>query len=383
MPWQEVNVMTLRREFVELAAQEGANVSELCRRYEISRKTGYKWLGRGGGGSGRPAALQDRSRRPLHCPHQTEAALEQEVVKLRLRHPCWGGRKIAWRLGELGQAPLTPSTVTRILHRHGLIEPEASERAAPVKRFEHERPNAMWQMDFKGTFQTLAGSCLPLTVLDDHSRFNLVLNANARTDTASVKPLLVQAFERYGLPVRINTDNGPPWGAPSAVEAGLTELTIWMIRLGILVSHSRPAHPQTNGKIERFHQTLKKEVLAARHFADHAQVQRSFDTWRTTYNCERPHEALGGRTPAQRFTPSPWHLPACLPEIHYPATDTVLIVGCNGVIRFQGRRLQVCRALRRLPIGLRPDPNVDGRFDAYFCHHKFMSLDLASNTVQT
>src|SRR6267142_2511543 len=126
MPWQEVNVMTLRREFVELAAQEGANVSELCRRYEISRKTGYKWLGRGGAGSGRAAALQDRSRRPLHCPQQTEAALEREVVKLRLRHPCWGGRKIAWRLAELGQAPLTPSTVTRILHRHG-------QRQAPAR----------------------------------------------------------------------------------------------------------------------------------------------------------------------------------------------------------------------------------------------------------
>src|SRR5258706_7953678 len=116
MPWQEVNVMTLRREFVELAAQEGANVSELCRRYEISRKTGYKWLGRGGGGSGRPPALQDRSRRPLHCPQQTEAALEREGVKLRLRHPCLGGRKNAWRPGELRPAPPTPRTVTRIPH---------------------------------------------------------------------------------------------------------------------------------------------------------------------------------------------------------------------------------------------------------------------------
>jgi transposase InsO family protein len=215
MPWQEVDTMMLRREFVELASQEGANVSELCRRHGISRKTGYKWLQRQGAGAGKLEALQDRSRRPEHCPHKTDSALEREVVKLRLRHPCWGGRKIAWRLAELGQARLTPSTVTRILHRHGLIEPEASARAAPLQRFEHERPNAMWQMDFKGTFETLAGACLPLTVLDDHSRFNLVLNANARTDTATVKPLLERAFERYGLPVRINTDNGPPWGAPS------------------------------------------------------------------------------------------------------------------------------------------------------------------------
>ena len=374
--------MSLRREFVELARQEGANMSELCRRYEISRKTGYKWLGRCSAESGRCAGLEDRSRRPAHSPNKTDATLEREVVKLRLRHPCWGGRKIAWRLAELGQAVLPPSTVTRILHRHGLIEPEASERAAPFKRFEHERPNAMWQMDFKGTFETLAGSCLPLTVLDDHSRFNLVLNANKHTDTKTVRSLLVNAFKRYGLPVRINTDNGPPWGSPSDVES-LTELAIWLIRLGITVSHSRPAHPQTNGKIERFHQTLKKEVLATRQFLDHSQVQRSFNKWRPIYNCERPHESLGGLAPAQRFTPSPLQLPKHLPEIHYPATDTVVIVGANGVIRFQGRRLQVTRSLRKLPIGLRPNPNSDGLFDAYFCHQKFMSLDLTSNTVET
>ena len=382
MPWQEMDTMLLRREFVELAGQEGANVSELCRHFEISRKTGYKWIERYGDGAGRPVALEDRSRRPVHSPRKTEEAIEREVVKLRLRHPAWGGRKIAWRLAELGQARLAPSTVTHVLHRHGLIEPEASEQATPFKRFEHEHPNAMWQMDFKGTFETLAGPCLPLTVLDDHSRFNLMLNANAKTDTDTVKALLVQAFKRYGLPVRINTDNGPPWGSPSDVES-LTELAIWLIRLGITVSHSRPAHPQTNGKIERFHQTLKKELLAARHFTDRTQVQGCFDIWRPVYNFERPHEALGGRTPAQRFTPSPLRLPKQLPEIHYPATDTVVTVGCNGVIRFQGRRLQVTRSLRKLPIGLRPNPNIDGVFDAYFCHQKFMSLDLTSNTVET
>jgi len=300
MPWSETTAMGERKKFIDDLLDRRYSMSELCGKYGISRKTGYKWLQRQGAGAGKLEALQDRSRRPEHCPHKTDSALEREVVKLRLRHPCWGGRKIAWRLAELGQARLTPSTVTRILHRHGLIEPEASARAAPLQRFEHERPNAMWQMDFKGTFETLAGACLPLTVLDDHSRFNLVLNANARTDTATVKPLLERAFERYGLPVRINTDNGPPWGAPSAVEAGLTELTIWMIRLGITVSHSRPAHPQTNGKIERFHQTMGREWAHGRSYASSDQRASLLGDWLQTYNHRRPHSSIGNRPPISR-----------------------------------------------------------------------------------
>jgi transposase InsO family protein len=383
MPWQEKSTMDIRREFVELASQEGANIRALCRRYEISPKTAYKWLGRFAQQDGQTAALADRSRRPLSSPRRSAPSLEEAVVQLRQQHPGWGGRKIARRLAVLGQGELAPSTVTGILHRHGLIDPEASEQATPWKRFEHERPNLLWQIDFKGDFLTFAGKCFPLTLIDDHSRFNLALEALDRTAAQHVQPVLERVMRRYGLPQRINTDNGPPWGAPSAADHGLSALAVWLIRLGVRVSHSRPYHPQTNGKIERFHRTLQREVLRERAYADHAEVQRHFDAWRSVYNCERPHEALDMAAPALRYAPSPVAFPDRLPDIEYPEADTIVTVGWNGIFRFKGRRWHTSNALHRLPIALRADPNVDGLFHGYFCHQPFMTLDLREQAPQT
>jgi transposase InsO family protein len=382
MPWQERNTVSIRLEFVRLARQEGANVRELCRGFQISPKTAYKWLGRYDEGQGDPASLQDRCRRPLTCQQRTSTELEAAVVRLREQHPSWGGRKIGRRMLVLHQVQLAPSTVTTILHRHGLISAEASQTAAPIQRFEHEQPNELWQMDFTGTFKTLAGQCLPLVVLDDHSRFNVALTANAKTTTGDIRPQLQAIFQRYGMPARINVDNGPPWGAPSAAH-GLTYLTVWLIRLGIAVSHSRPHHPQTNGKVERFHQTLQNEVLNGRQFVDHAQVQRAFDRWRRVYNLERPHEALGLRTPVERYRSSPLRMPQVLPEIQYQSGDTVLRVGPRSLIRFRGGRYPTSNALIGLPVALRPNPNKDGCFDLYFCHQRFGRLDLQDKPVDT
>lgn len=367
--------MSQRQEFVLLAQQEGANVRALCRQFGISPKTGYKWINRQLA-AGEQTVMQDRSRRPLNSPSRSAAALEQVAVDLRQTHPAWGGRKIARRLADLGHGTVAPSTVTRILHRHGLISAEASARARPWQRFEHDAPNSLWQIDFKGHFATLAGRCHPLTLLDDHSRFNLLLHAHARTDTAHVQPQLEAAFRRYGLPLRINADNGAPWGSPSASGGSLSELAIWLIRLGVRVSFSAPRHPQTNGKIERFHRSFKAEVLDGQHFCDHARAQQAFDAWRPVYNCERPHEALQMQPPISRYRPSP--LPFCerLPPIEYPAGDEVHTVGWNGFIRFRGRRLRTAHALHRLPVGIRPSPEHDGLFDVYFCHQRFMQIDL-------
>jgi len=210
MAWMEKSTVSLRQEFVWLAAQEGANKRELCRRFGISPKTGYKWLARAADEG--PAPLADRSRRPHTSPARSGQAIEQAVLALRQEHPAWGGRKIARRLADLGQAPLAPSTVTHILHRHGLITAQASLAARPWQRFEHDAPNSLWQIDFKGHFPTLAGRCHGLTLLDDHSRFNLLLGALSRTDTAGVQAQLTQVFRHYGLPLRINADNGPPIG---------------------------------------------------------------------------------------------------------------------------------------------------------------------------
>lgn len=379
MVWMEKSTVSLRQEFVRLASLDGANKRELCRRFGISPKTGYKWLARSD--DALPSALADRSRRPHTSPAQSSAATEQAVLGLRREHPAWGGRKIARRLADLGQARLAPSTVTHILHRHGLITPEASQAAQPWHRFEHDAPNSLWQIDFKGHFATLVGRCHGLTLLDDHSRFNLLLSALARTDTAPVQAQLTQAFRRYGLPLRINADNGPPWGSPSAGGRSLSELAIWLIRLGVRVSFSTPYHPQTNGKLERFHRSLDAEVIAGKYFKDHASVQRTFDAWRQTYNCERPHEALAMAVPVERYRASAVSYPEQLKDIEYPSTDTVLTVGWNGIIHFHGHKLRTSTALHRLPIGIRPDPQRDGLHDVYFCHQRFMQIDLHALAV--
>jgi transposase InsO family protein len=366
--------MELRLEFVKFATQEGANRRALCRQYGISPKTGYKWIRRFEQGD---AVLGDRSRRPTHSPTRTAAELEARVVDVREEHPAWGAAKIARRMSDLGgaQAP-SPSTVTRILHRHGLITPEASADASPWQRFEHEHPNDLWQMDFKGCIELDNGRrCLPFTVLDDHSRFDLALEACGSTPTRVVREHLRAVFRRYGMPLRINADNGPPWGSP--VRPGqLTALAVWLIRLGIRVSYSRPRHPQTNGKDERFHRTLKVELLAGRHFRTLKSAQQAFDAWRRVYNQERPHQALGMATPISRYRSSPRAYPERLAAIEYGDSDTVVRVGTNGEVRFKSQRLKVSNALANLHIAFRPCAEIDGSYDMYFAHHRIDTIYL-------
>ena len=382
MPWHQRDLMSLRREFVELALPEGVNRRELFRRFGISPRTGYKWIDRFKQQG--VAGLHEQSRRPQSTPAQTPEPTEARVIALRRTHPAWGGRKIARRLAELGAANVpAPSTITDILRRHGLIDSAASEAATPWHRFEHEHPNSLWQIDFKGYFDTGAGPCHPLTLIDDHSRFNLLLEACSRPDTVAVQPLLTGVFRRHGLPVRINADNGSPWGSPRQHSHGLSILSVWLIRLGIRVSHSRPYHPQTNGKIERFHRSLKAEVLAGRRFEDIGRVQQAFDPWREVYNHERPHEALGLDVPVKHYQSSPTPYPDKLPAIEYPDSDTVLTVDWNGWIKFKGNKIKVSSALHRLPIALRPDFRRDGIYNAYFCHHRFMQLDLRKLNLTT
>jgi transposase InsO family protein len=264
-----------REEFVYLARQPDANVSELCRRFRISRKTAYKWLARDD--------LTDRSRRPKSSPNRMPAELEAAVLAVRAEHPAWGARKIAHVLERDAGVVMATSTANGVLRRHGLILPAASEAATAWQRFEHEAPNALWQIDFKGHFPTDTVRCHALTVLDDHSRFNIVLQALDCERREPVQEALQHAFERYGLPERINADNGTPWGCPS--EPGvLTGLGVWLIRLGVKLSHSRPRHPQTNGKDERFHRTLDDEVLRWQRFKDLDDAQQRFTGWRHVYN---------------------------------------------------------------------------------------------------
>ncbi|MCP4700989.1 MAG: IS481 family transposase [Gammaproteobacteria bacterium] len=374
MPWKKVSVMDLRREFVEFAKGGNINFSRLCERFDISRKTGYKWMKRHAEEGW--AGLPDKSRRPLHSPGKTSDETEQEAVNIRKAHPAWGGRKIRARLTALGHEKVpSASTVTAILHRHGLIDPEESAKREAYKRFEHEAPNRLWQMDFKGWFELEKGRCHPLTVLDDHSRFSILLKACGNEQGVTVQAALTEAFQRYGLPARMTMDNGGPWGNDR--EHPYTSLTVWLIRLGIRVSHSRPYHPQTQGKDERFHRTLKAELLKHNVFHDIIHCQKHFDIWRDIYNLERPHEALGMAVPASRYQPSPRPWPDSLPAIEYSPGDTVRKVQDKGIIHYKGNRFSVSAAFKGYPVALRHTAE-DGVMDVLFCQQKIAVINLTA-----
>jgi transposase InsO family protein len=373
MPWREVDTMYLRSEFVRLAELGELEMAELCRRYQISRKTGYKWLDRARiGGEG---ALLDRSRRPRHSPQRTAPTVEAQLVELRCQHPAWGPRKLRRVLHNRGEPELPAvSTVAAILRRHGLIDEKEAAKHSAFIRFEHAQPNDLWQMDFMGDFAVASGRCHTLTALDDHSRFNLVLAACADQTTETVQQPLIGTFRRYGLPLRMTMDNGPPWGN-GYDRHDFTPLAVWLMRLGIGVSHSRPYHPQTQGKDERFHRTLQAEALAGRHFSDLTQVQQCLDDWRPLYNGVRPHEALDMQVPQQRYRPSPRSYPERLPPLEYGPGDTVRKVQARGWLTFRGRAVHVPKALKSQPVALRAT-GQDGIYEVYFGPHQVAAFDL-------
>ena len=371
MPWKGVTVMSLREEFVHLAKSPGCNMAMLCKRFGVSRKTGYKWLERSAHGQ----PLTDGSRRPLDSPSQTPSELEDQVLRVRQDHPAWGGRKIQARLKALGSTNIpAPSTITDILRRHGRIDPKESLQHAPFVRFEHPYPNDLWQMDFKGQFRLVQGGwCFPLTVVDDHSRFAVGLRACGDQKGRTVQAQLIDLFRRYGLPCRILTDNGAPWGCDG--EHRYTIFSVWLLRLGIAVSHGRPYHPQTQGKDERFHRTLKVELLAGRSFRDPQQAQDSFDAWRDVYNLQRPHEALAMDVPASRYRPSARGYPESLPPIEYEPGDIVRKVHVDGYLQYHRQVFKLSQAFTGYPVAIR-HTTTDGLMDVYFCHQKIAQINL-------
>lgn len=373
MPFKGVSVMEQRARFVAAARQDGANIRALCREHGVSPTTGYKWLGREASGEG----LASRSRRPHHSPGKTPAAIERLVVELRIAHPAWGARKIHHALRRRGVSPLPhASTVNGILHRHGLIDDAVASRHRPFRRFERAAANELWQIDFKGHFAVGVGRCHPLTLIDDHSRYAVALEACANEGRAGVQAALRAAFERYGLPEAMLMDNGPPWGTDGRHRH--TRLTAWLMRLGVAPCHGRPFHPQTRGKNERFNGTLKREVIAGHRFADLAEVQRRFDAWRELYNHERPHQAIGDEPPASRFTVSPRRLPETLPDIVYAPDCLVRRVQQDGRVSFMKRDVFVSNAFAGMPVGLRA-ADRDGVFDILFCTFRVGRLDLTKS----
>lgn len=372
MPWSEKSIMSQRHEFVMLFEREGVNRRELCRRFGISPTIGYRlwarWRQEG------KAGLADRSRRPRRSPGRSSADIEALVLAVRDEHPAWGGRKLRRRLQDLGHQPApSASTITAILHRHARIEGAASAGHQAFVRFERAAPNELWQMDYKGHFATRAGRCHPLTVVDDHSRYAVGLRACGDQRGDTVQAELTAIFRRYGLPERMLMDNGSPWGSDALHRH--TWLTVWLLELGVAISHGRPYHPQTQGKDERFHRTLTAEVIGRRAFADLAECQCRFDAWRVVYNTQRPHEALDLATPAARYRPSERRFPETIEPFDYGPGAIVRRVDEDGWLSFRNRPVKLGRAFGHRRVALRPT-DQEGCFDVMFCTHQVGALDL-------
>jgi transposase InsO family protein len=350
MPWKNRDTMSIRREFVFRAINGPTTFSQLCREFGISRKTGYKWMERyhSDGSHG----LRDRSRRPLQMPSRTRDCFVEAILELRDKHPAWGAKKLRQVLLNSGHEALpSVATFNRILKEHCRVTAESSGQRQRFIRFERGEPNELWQMDFKGHFSLIEGECHPLTILDDCSRYSLCLRACPTENELVVREGLEATFREYGLPDAMTMDNGSPWkGYPGQRLSGIT---VWLMRLGIRVSHSRPGHPQTQGKDERFHRTLKEELLRYHNFQCLQDAQEHFDNWRDIYNNTRPHEALNMACPSHKYRPSRKPYTESLSPVEYPEGDEVKRVGGNGEIWFMGKRFYIGGHLRGEFIGVR------------------------------
>ena len=368
MPWESRTVEDQRKAFVQ-CAKHCENFSALCREYGITRRTGYKWLERYEQGE----TLSDRSHKPESIPNKTPPEIEEKIIEKRLENPGWGGKKIKQVLEAKGEAGIPSSrTVNNILLRSGLISPEESAKHKPFIRFEKERCNELWQTDFKGEFRTLDGHyCYPLDILDDHSRF--AIRIKAATSTANITiPTFEAAFREYGLPKAILSDNGPQF---AGFKKGFTQFERWLMDLDVLPIHGRLVHPQTQGKIERFHRSMKDELLKYRQFADCNEADAALNCWREKYNYVRPHEALGMRCPGQVYAPSQRKYPEKIKPFEYGGQYHVLKVNSWGYIRFDKYQIYLSETMIGQHIEFRP--SEDGETFAA-CYRNFRIAEFST-----
>jgi len=367
--------MEQRTQFVEDVRRGHLSVTQLCARYGISRKTGYKWLGRYAEGGRR--GLGDRSRAPHHCPHRIGDSMAELICAARTAHPDWGAEKLldwlAPRHPAIRDWPAV-STAADLLARRGFVTKRRRRRAAghpgvvPITTAE---PNDLWTADFKGQFPTGDGVyCYPLTIADRHTRFLLTCHGLLSTKTITARPAFERAFREYGLPRAIRTDNGVPF-ATQAIH-GLSYLNVWWMRLGIAYQRIHPGCPQENGAHERMHRTLKRHAIRPARASLRAQ-QRAFDAFRHEYNTERPHQHLGGDPPAARYQTSPRPYPSRLPPQEYPGHFAVKKVTTGGTFRFHHKLLYVANSLVDHRIGL--EETDDGVWAIYFNTVLLATLD--------
>lgn len=358
MPWECKTVENLRKEFI-IAAEHCTNFSSLCRQYGISRKTGYKWIKRYKQGR----SLCNQSRRPKVVSNHTPKEIEELILSLRFENPGWGASTLHKVLENSGVDNLPCiRTVNNILNRNNCISKEESEKRHKYIRFQKKYCNEMWQTDFKGDFPLSDGNrCYPLDIIDDHSRF-LIKIAPSTTTGNIVIPTFEAAFREYGLPMSVLSDNGAQF---AGFRQGYTQFEKWLMCLDILPIHCKVKHPQTQGKIERFHRTLKNELLIHNEFANIEAANELIQAWRDKYNNIRPHEALDMLTPADVYVKSNREYTGKFPKFEYSGIYPIRKVNCKGYLSIDRKRFYFSETMSGEYIELRPNPLGDSYFACF------------------
>lgn len=367
MPWESKTVEELRKEFIN-AAQYTSNFSSLCREFGITRATGYKWVER----SKKCEGLSDRSHARKNISNKTDIKTEKLILSVRKDNPGWGGKTIRTVLINQGYDDLPcVKTFNNILKRNGCISPEESLKHKPFIRYEKEHCNDMWQTDFKGDFPLLDGTrCFPLDILDDNSRF--AIKIAAKPNTLGVTESFKEAFYEYGMPNSVLSDNG--WTF-KGLHGGYTHFEKWLMDHDVLPIHGRIKHPQTQGKIERFHRTMKYELLKYHQFENLSQADSSLQEWRLKYNNIRPHEALGMKCPADIYIPSKRIYTDKVEKYEYSGQYHVIKVNSWGYVRFDKWQIYLSETMIGEYIEFRPNPLGDS-FDA--CYRNFKIAEFSA-----
>ncbi len=368
MPWGSKTVEKLREEFIA-AKKSSTNFSLLCREFGITRSTGYKWSKRYEDGE----SLSDRSRAPHVIPHKTSDEVEELIVKTRLANPGYGAKKILAVLSNQGYADLPcAKTVNNILNRYGLISPEESMKHKAFVRFEKEKCNELWQTDFKGEFKTKDGNyCYPLDIIDDYSRYLIKVSAFTSTQNVVISTFR-EAFTEFGMPLAVLSDNGCQF---AGFKHGFTRFEKWLMDHDVLPVHGRIMHPQTQGKIERFHRSMKTELLNHVCFENVSDAQRQIREWGKRYNEVRPHEALGMRCPSDVYVPSDRIYRDTVESFDYDPTYHLIKVNSWGYVRFAHFQIYLSETFIDQYIQFRVSP--DGN-SFLACYRNFIIAEFSS-----
>lgn len=370
MPWESKTVEEIRKEFIE-AAKTTNNFSSLCREFGITRRTGYKWIER----AKTTNDYSDRSHARKIVNNKTSLETENIILTLRKENPGWGAKTLRKVLENQGCENLPCiKTFNNILKRNDCITKEESLKHKPFVRFEKELCNEMWQTDFKGEFLMQDNNkCFPLDIIDDHSRFLIKIKALTSTANAVI-PCFKEAFYEYGMPNSILSDNGAQF---AGFKQGYTQFEKWLMNNNILPIHGRIKHPQTQGKIERFHRTMKNELLNHNDFTDVNDADLALQNWRIKYNNIRPHEALNMKCPADIYTPSDREYTDTVKKYEYGGQHHVIKVNSWGYVRFDKWQVYLSETMIDEYIEFRPNPLGDS-FIA--CYRNFKIAEFSTET---